>query len=743
MEATSEPVFQTSTQPFQLSFGGFFRSLGRSVPNFWVLGLAFVGIAFELIALSGIEHSIWTRAPRIVVFCVCFTITFWATVALLFNRAAKWLLTKRAQTVGFQIQFITLFWILGIVTCAMLYATSWGIFLQTSRFASWEVLRFSIYNTQGLWDYITEAEPHQMVYGLVTCAAVFGVMFFLVKPFGQVRHRDADEPIFFNKLWLCLIVIMVISFRVVASDPNKTRTYCQMIGVTQSLNPVLTFAVSVYSSVNYSSIEATINESDLTPLSDQWQPVVNPEVANKEFRSARFAPATGERRNRLPSIIMIQVESLRNDVIHRRHQGIEVMPNVNRLASGGLVWNNAYSQATHSDYADPCIVSSLYPLRSINHHYYTKDDPWPKQLSYDCLKKVGYKTATISSQNEMWGNMAYFLESPNLDVFYHPETSNEKQFAEASARDIGFYRQLKAGNLKAGKFPDSHTADQAIGWIEKASEGDQPFLLNMNLQSSHFPYVMAEDIERPFQPCELARDVFFTWYDPIHTESVRNAYYNSLHEIDRQIGRMVAKLEELDLLNDVILVVVGENGEAFHENNQVCHAKQPYNAAIKIATVMFGPGWFSPGNEDYPIEHVDLLPTIFNRIGLESHPNFQGIDALSPTRPELKDRFVYSHVCSPISQAETVQWAGRWKYMWDHLNPGGELFDLKNDPGENENLVDQHKELAMVLHQHLTKWRSDQLAWYHYPAYYTKFYPPKPPKMDVKTKKSIEKFLDF
>jgi len=428
-------------------------------------------------------------------------------------------------------------------------------------------------------------------------------------------------------------------------------------------------------------------------------------------------------------------------VVGATHQGREVMPHLNQLAKKSLVWNNAYAQSTHSDYADPCIVSSLYPLRTRVHHYYGLDDPWPKQLSYDCLKKVGYATATISSQNEMWGRMEHFLVSPNLDFFYHPERAGDVQFAKTSAKDTGFNLHLKSGVLKAGKFPDRHTADVAIDWMKQASKSNKPFLLNMNLQSSHFPYIVPDDATKPFQPCDVPADASFAWYRPSDTGVIRNAYYNALHEVDSQLGRMLETLKELGRFDNTIVVVLGENGESFHENNQVCHANKPYEATTHIAAVMYGPKWIDAGREDYPLEHVDVLPTLFRRIGLEPHPNFQGIDALALDRPTLKDRFLYFHMLSPITSTDALQWAGRWKYMWDRENRQAELYDLANDPTESSNPVATYPELAQALDRQLDRWRSRQLAWYHYPQLYQNYFPPSAPAVAPEARAFLDGFL--
>jgi arylsulfatase A-like enzyme len=692
------------------------------VPNRIVAVILATGIAGELILLSRVEQPLLEMGFPMAVMTVSFLLWFWLTVGLVFHKAARAFLRWRDR-VGATKQIASTICIGGfLLAVVVLYAISWGLYLQTSRFASWEVARFTFVNGRDLWLYLKEAEPIHFLYGGLLAALVGAAFAMLLRPISHAHHTKSELPVFFNALWILSVLFLLFGIQCVNRDMNYNRRLTNLASLSSSMNPCVAFCSSFAESISGEPIEPVLDESELVSLDTPWSP---------EFADGRHKP----------SIIFVQIESLRSDVIHQKHQGQEITPNINRLANRGLNWTNAYSQATHSDYADPCVVSSLYPLRQRTHHYYSKNDPWPKTLSYDCLKPAGYATAIISSQNEMWGRMEHFLDSPNLDLFYHPERSSEAHLASQSVKDKAFFWEVHTGNLKAGKFPDSHTANQAIAWIHQQVQIGRPFLLNMNLQSSHFPYTLADDTERPFQPCQLAANDNFMKFPKEHIEIVRNAYFNSLHEADRQVGRLVETLTQLDMIDDVIFVVVGENGEAFHENNTVGHAREPYEPAIHVATVMFGPRYFEPGTEEYPLEHVDLLPTLFGRIGLAAHPNFQGIDALAGDRPPLEERMLFCHVISPASTADSLQWGGRWKYMWDHLRKRASLYDLENDPGEQNNLAEDLPKLSATLHQHLTRWRDRQLSYYHFPNYYRRFYPPKPPHIPADKLESIRKYL--
>lgn len=703
------------------------KDLLHSVPNRIVLAMVVIGLVAEVFALSRMQQPLMNEGWRVAVLAPVFITWFWLTVGLILHKSAIRLLALKTEASLTKLVLCYGGYFVAFAAVCGMYATSWGLFLKTSRFANWEVLRFSFQNVGELAKYVTAAEPTHLIYGTIVLAATSIGLWLLLKPLSKVRHSVADCPLPFNRLWFLMTTLTLAALALVQHNSSAVHAFRNLIALKHGLNPAVTLVGTAVESLRLEPIDQVIvdPENELASLSVGWSPQL----------------AGGASASDLPSIIMIQVESLRSDVVYATHQGREVMPHLNKLAKKSLIWNNAYAQSTHSDYADPCIVSSLYPLRTRIHHFYGLDDPWPKQLSYDCLKQLGYSTATISSQNEMWGRMEHFLDSPNLDFFYHPERAENATFAEASEQDMGFYRHLKSGALKAGKFPDRHTTDVAIDWVEQALKSDKPFLLNMNLQSSHFPYIIPSEASKPFQPCGVPADASFAWYHPSQTETIRNSYFNALHEIDSQLGRLLASLEESGRMENTIVVVLGENGESFHENNQVCHANKPYNASTHIAAVMYGPKWLDAGEEDYPLEHVDILPTLFRRIGLEPHPNFQGIDALAVDRPQLKDRFLYFHTLSPLSATDGLQWAGRWKYMWDPVANQAELYDLATDPAESNNLADTHPQLAQALEQQLDQWRSRQLAWYHFPNLYQKYYPPRPPKFEAEAQQAVEQFV--
>ncbi|TVS21176.1 MAG: hypothetical protein EA424_00220 [Planctomycetaceae bacterium] len=384
------------------------------------------------------------------------------------------------------------------------FVASWVFFWRAGVFLDHEALRFGATNAEMIGKYLWQSE-RAAVYGLAAIL-VAGLILLVTIGWPGLALRKPEESV--RGAWWMGIIPLLAALNLSAwlielhSSPSVSGDHRERFQkwwetdgerfeyiLRYRVNPVLTLIWSPLIAVEQ-PIEGTLTEEQL-----------GPRRSNRHL--VQRASVSGARR----SLIVIAVEALRHDVIGMQHQGREIMPHVNGLARGGVHFTNAYLQSTHSDYADPCIVSSLYPLRTRGHHYYSRSDPWPKVLIYDVLKQHGYATAIISSQNEGWGRMDQFLASPHL-----------------------------------------------------------PFFVSVNLQTSHFPYEIPGGRSGPFQPATMDFPASFVSYPRDKVPAVRNAYYNALHYIDQQIGRLVSFLDETGLRDETLLVIAGDNGSRFAGN---------------------------------------------------------------------------------------------------------------------------------------------------------------------------------
>ena len=416
------------------------------------------------------------------------------------------------------------------------------------------------------------------------------------------------------------------------------------------------------------------------------------------------------------NVILILVESLRPDQLAAYGGVRPVMPAVDALAERGRVFLDAYTQASHSNYADMCPLSSHYPLRSLRYHLYPENPSYPRVLLYDVLKSLGYRTAVISSQNEHWGQMSNYLRTPSLDYFLHAETFSGPTYVPRA--DTGFAGFIK-GSKRSGKIDDRLTVNEAIKWIGGAPSS--PFFIYMNLQNSHVPYEIPADFPRRYSPEKLDFPIRFGQFPKEKVSVVKDVYADSLSYVDAQIAKLIAFLQMQGIFENTLIVITGDTGQAFFEHRFAGHANQVYEELMRVPLIVHGPG-INPGRDGRPAQHIDIPPAVLSALGLPPHPSFQGEDLLSPTYDPARPRFLL--VQTPLAHQYAVVESG-WKLMYNYRSGNVRLFNLQEDPGERTDLSGKDEKLEKRLLSRLLFWKREQLIYYSDLLKQKKMYPPR------------------
>jgi arylsulfatase A-like enzyme len=413
------------------------------------------------------------------------------------------------------------------------------------------------------------------------------------------------------------------------------------------------------------------------------------------------------------NVIVILVESLRPDVLRSTGGHEDVMPALDALAGESRRFVDAYAQSSHSDYADLCPMSSHYPLRSSDHHYYPEHPKYPRVLVYDVLKALGYRTAIVSSQNERWGGMYNYLDTGTLDHFFHAETFHS---TVVDPEDTVFAKWAKEFGA-SGKVDDRYTIDEAIRWI---AESARPFFMYVNVQNSHFPYRTPEEFPKRFVPYAIDFPYTFGKYPLEKLDVVKNRYKNSLSYMDAQIGRLLDHLRSSGQLDRTIIVATGDNGEAFYEHGSAAHAGPLYEEALRVPLIVHGPG-VTPGEDARLAQHIDIPPTVLGLLGVKPHPSFQGIDLVrTPPNPR---RAAYLVAQTAITSQLAMVRDG-YKLIADFNYQRYFLYDLAHDPGETHDLAEEQPTRVTEMGGRLHAWQKAQLDYYADPARQCSAYPP-------------------
>ncbi len=417
-------------------------------------------------------------------------------------------------------------------------------------------------------------------------------------------------------------------------------------------------------------------------------------------------------------VVVLLVESLRRDLVDTKPLPIPFLRSL--TDDGAILFDKAYATASHSNYADVAFWYSRYQMRSLRLQGYQENAPYRGLSLFRVLSAHGYRTGYISSQNELWGGMINWLRT-EPDHFFHSEDYDSATWKN-KYDTTGLEGMIKKGIATAGKIEDSATLKIALEWIDGLKSPDR-FMLGMNLQNTHFAYVVPPGGAAPYQPADLDfRTVYYGWPAELK-HRIRNRYLNAVLNLDRLIGKFADSLKARGLWDETLFVVVGDSGEAFQEHGFGNHSGPMYDEAmrtfalIKLPKSLTGRG--PRGVYEAPISHLDIAATIVDLLGMKIPGSFQGRSILSaaPRGP------LFMHTNAIVQQRGIVKWP--MKYLYTYLPyRRRELYDLSRDPAEKQNLIGRQPAVGDALGKELDAWLSRHLLYYSSSTYYSNFDPP-------------------
>jgi len=450
-------------------------------------------------------------------------------------------------------------------------------------------------------------------------------------------------------------------------------------------SPLLALVSSLENSYDLSRLSS--QPSDMGPLA----PPGPPRSSEAAWRNA-VAAAKGER----PNVLLLMLESLAPAHMSSNGYHRATTPELDRIARDGMVATRAWTTATHSNYAQMAVLSSLFPRRGSGLDQYTTLN-YPRTLLHDALHQRGYANATISSQDENWQGMRRFQQTDTPQFYFH---SSDYQ---GTHLDSGVEKTV----------PDDATTDEIIRWLNQ--QGEQPWALYVNFQSTHFPYTIPAYAKQPYQPSEPTPSTFtYLRYPKSERDIVINRYDNALRYVDEQVGRLRRALESRGELDDTLWIITSDHGEQFFDKEDlVTHGRTVYEVEARVPIVLHWPRRIDPSRYDQPASHLDILPTVFELLSLPPHPSWQGRSLVAPaTTPDASERppAIFINIQGLRFADSIVCWP--YKLILERSRDRQMLFHLQRDPSETRNLISEHPRIARALADTLHKQLLAQLD-YH------------------------------
>ena len=181
-------------------------------------------------------------------------------------------------------------------------------------------------------------------------------------------------------------------------------------------------------------------------------------------------------------------------------------------------------------------------------------------------------------------------------------------------------------------------------------------------------------------------------------ENLFNRYLNALHSSDLAFGTLAEWLERERWLDDTLIVVVGDHGEAFGRHDQLSHGNKIYEENTHVPLLLIKPGTFN--GQHYPTVGglVDIAPTITDLLGEPAPDTWQGRSLFASNRPDR------TYFFAPWSDYLFGYREGKTKFIYNATRDEYEIYDLSVDPTEQTNLVELYRPEIPARIERLAAW---------------------------------------
>lgn len=412
------------------------------------------------------------------------------------------------------------------------------------------------------------------------------------------------------------------------------------------------------------------------------------------------------------NILVIDVDSLRPD--HLGAYGYDIdTPHIDAVADDSVVFKNAYTSDSPSLPSRAAFVTGRYGISNgvVTHgsDAYTISSPQTWE-SYDRFRRDYWTLPELFFKERVrTGAVAPDGRHP-APWFYH--VWHEFIQPQEPQGEQEMFMTVRGDTV----------ADETTKFIERHADTD--FFLYTQFWDAHAPYnipdtveaVGSEDVPLPPYPTEeqiADHQAWDAWrcsgmdiQDRDVLAELLADYDTAIRYVDQQIGRIVNMLKERGLYDETLLVITADHGEEFGEHGVYRDHWSTYEGTQRIPLIIKPPAdsTASPGIRDQLVTNVDLAPTLADIAGFDAPRAWHGRSLkplLTDTNAGWRDHIVCGHGLYTVQRTvRTTDWKLIRTYhpgTWGHVLPELQLFDMNNDPWEQNDVSGDNPELVKEL----------------------------------------------
>jgi arylsulfatase A-like enzyme len=390
-----------------------------------------------------------------------------------------------------------------------------------------------------------------------------------------------------------------------------------------------------------------------------------------------------------PNIILIVVDTLRADHLSCYGYHRNTTPNIDQLASKGVLFNDAIATAPWTLPSIASIMTSQYPSAlGIKKNITAIDNRFP--MLAEKLKELNYTTCGIVS---------HVLVSSNLGF----------------GKGFDYYTEKGVVDHKGSS--SAEITNKATSFLQNSQQ--EPFFLFLHYFDPHYYYLLHEKYN--YYPSYMGKirsghPILDLWKRRHRLSEDDIKYLVALYDseiafTDQYIGQLLSILKKQRFFDNSIIIITADHGEEFMERDWIGHTITLYQELIRVPLIIK-----FPENTNQIIEHpvslIDIVPTIYDKLGLQIPYSFDGQSLDLSQKKTIKTRPIFSETfyslnygskpADPIALRALI--LGQKKLIYDDIKKSKKIYNLSSDPLEQHNLLDQNRKGDKTLTDLLSKW---------------------------------------
>lgn len=396
------------------------------------------------------------------------------------------------------------------------------------------------------------------------------------------------------------------------------------------------------------------------------------------------------------NVIIIIVDTLRADHVGTYGYFRNTTPYFDEIGGKNIIFEDVRAQASCTFPSVNSILTSQYPQKIIKRYNpeegYGIPDDFPNIVKV--MKNEGYETSAVSAS-------VIQRKSPAANNKYKGNFGHEFDFFEESC----LWKSAYCVNDRVFNILDEtrNPFFMYVHYIDPHGDYNPPknFTRRFGINYQSHDYIM-EGKPEPIENVILGRGE--AKFNESDIEFLKALYDDEILFWDSQFQELIRFLDKKEMLNNTIIVVASDHGEAFYEHKVVKHCYTVYDNEIKVPLLIIHPKISKGIRVNASFENIDIVPTLIEMLGLENKK--RGFKGISMVDAIAKKGGVGKKTYSLQNNFRSV-YDGKFKYIIETNNSNHQLYNIELDPDEQNNLVLKNTDIAARLNKTLAKWISN------------------------------------